>query len=81
MTGPIPDTAGYLFKEAQRILEEAGYRVQPHPRELLLNRRIRVIRQRTVGEKTVELTLAGEIYDDPTLAEKEVKKNALQDYR
>ncbi|HHW40374.1 MAG TPA: hypothetical protein GXX19_04350 [Syntrophomonadaceae bacterium] len=81
MTVSIPDTVGYLFKEAQRILEEAGCRVQLNPRGLPLKGQLRVIRQRTVGEKTVELTLASEIYEDPSLIEKEVKKNALQDYR
>lgn len=81
MTGPIPNTVGYLYKEAQRMLVEAGYRVQLNPRGLPLKGQLRVIRQRTVGEKTVELTLASEIYDDPSLMEKEVKKNALQDYR
>lgn len=69
MAESIPDTVGYPLNEARRLIEEAGFRVELKAggSSLKGKDRLRVIRQRTVGEKRVELTFACEMYKETTL--------------
>lgn len=79
--GQAPDVIGYPYEEAQRILLEAEYRIEVCPTDLQSDKKIRVLRQRRIAEKITELILGYEMYDDPSLEEKEVKKDGVQDRR
>lgn len=75
MEGNIPDVVGLLLEDAVSLLAQNGlqasYQVKPE------NKRIRVLRQRVREDGTIDLTLGYEMYNDPSLEEKEVKLDAL----
>lgn len=69
MEGSVPDVVAYPLREAQQLVEKAGYQVVLKEANLCSSGKgqLRVIRQRILDEKRVELTLAPEMYEDLTL--------------
>ncbi|NPV28240.1 MAG: hypothetical protein HPY58_01020 [Firmicutes bacterium] len=64
----IPDVIGYLYEEGARLLQQAGYRIQIRftgPLHQEPGKKARILRQREIGEKKVELIIGHEFYSDP----------------
>jgi len=73
------DVEGYLLSDARHVLQQAGYRVTEVATGSLRSYPIRVLRQRQLDDKLVELTHACELYSEPGVDDKEAKDGALQD--
>lgn len=69
----------YLLPEACRILRQAGFEVAVAATGSPRPYRSRVLRQRQLGESLIELTQGCEFCRDPSIEEKEVKNDVLQD--
>ncbi|MDH7576727.1 MAG: PASTA domain-containing protein [Bacillota bacterium] len=69
MESEVPDVLGYSYEEATDILQKAGYKIQTHFTGLSFQRpfseKTRILRQRLVEEKNVELTIGYEFYPNP----------------
>lgn len=73
----VPDVVGFLYEEGREILQGSGYHVQALVIQLNAGTRGRILRQQLKEEKTVELTVSNEFYDDPALDKKEVKNHGI----
>lgn len=73
-SGQVPDVIGLNFEEGSLILKRAGYQVDYAYTHQHSGGCCRILRQKTLEKKTVELIISKEYYNDPTTEEKEVKK-------
>lgn len=64
----VPNVVAYPLNEARRLVEGAGYQIvlKAGGSRFLGKGQLRVIRQRRLDEKRVELTFASEMYEDLT---------------
>ncbi len=76
----VPDVVGFSYEEATSILGNADYQIQirftglpSNQQDDKKNKKIRILSQRIIGNKNIELIIGYELYSDPCL-EKEVNE-------
>ncbi len=68
----MPDVIGFTQKEGSLLLQNEGYRIEYKYTGDPFFKNNRIIRQRLLSERSVELVVCNEYYSDPAFDEEKV---------